>query len=154
MLPAIQEKRLLKEIDRLSCIVNMITEETAIMPRGALCKRTDGKSVYSPSFHGLSLLESSQLTNFQLYRTPQNRWNSNLLKHQDYNYATDIFDSIDLIVPEHKSFALTLQNDRGLVLIKSLYWPGMMFFHKCHSQIHGFCYVGDGRKNFDLLFML
>lgn len=148
------EQRLLKEEDRLACVVTRITNEAALLPRGSLNNRIDGKIVYSQTFRGLTQIEASKIDNFQLYRTPLHKWNANLLKKRDYNYATDIFDTIDSIVPEEKSFSLSLDSERGLVVLKSLFWPGMMFFHKCRSRKHGFCYFGEGKKNMDLLFML
>lgn len=126
------------------------------MPRGSIIKRDDGKAVYSPTFAGLRQLEASKLDNYVLYRTPRNTWNSNLLKKPDYNYGTDIFDTLDSMVPVNRTFALSMETiaSGGLALVRSLYWPGMLFFHKCNSRKHGFVYFGDGRKNLDILHML
>lgn len=146
--------RLLKEEDRLACIVTQITEESALMPRGCLTKRPDGKTIYAKEFRGLRASGAAKLTNFVLYRTPQQTWNANLLKKPDYNYSKDIFDTTDAILPGDRTFSLNVDNDRGLVLVRSLIWPGMLFFHKFNSRKHGFVYFGDGRKNMDLLFML
>lgn len=144
----------LKEEDRLACVLEMITEESALMPRSSLTKQIDGRAVYNQAFSGLSTAEASTIENFQLYRRPQNKWNSNLLKRTDYNYNTDIFDTVDCIVPQKQSFVMSSFDDRGLVLVRSLYWPGMTFFHKCQTRKHGFAYFGNGRRNNDLLFML
>lgn len=132
----------------------MITEESALMPRSSLTKQIDGRAVYNQDFRGLSMAEASRMENYQLYRRPQNKWNYNLLKRADYNYNTDIFDTVDCFVPQKQSFALSVFDDRGLVLVRSLYWPGMTFFHKFQTRKHGFSYFGDGRRNNDLLFML
>lgn len=149
-----REKRTIKEEHRLACIVHMITEESALIPRGALFKHTDGLTVYNRLFHGFSHLQAIEMDNYQMFRVPKNKWNSNLLKKQDYNYATDLFDTANDIVPEKKTFSITLDNDQLIVFVKSLYWPGMIMFHKCLSDRHGFCYFGNGRKNMDLLFMI
>lgn len=154
VLPAKPEIRLLKEEDRLACIVTQISEDSALMPRGCLSKRTDGKVVYAPDYRGLSPLEAIKLNNYVLYRTPKQSWNANLIKRPDYNYSKDIFDTTDAIQPGDRAFALSVDNDRGLAFVRSLFWPGMMFFHKFNSRKHGFCYFGDGRKNMDVLFML
>lgn len=152
---ATPEVRKLKEEDRLSCIVNLITDESAILPRGAIYKRVDRKTIYSPLFHGLSRLDAEDINNYQLYRAPRHTWNYNLLKRQDYNFPTDFLDTLDAIIPSAEtSFSLTMEKDPGIVIIKSLHWPGMMFYHKTGTSKHGFCYLGDGRKNFDLLFMI
>lgn len=154
VLPSKREVLQLKEEDRLALLVSQITEESALLPRGALTKRMDGKAVYTPNFAGLSRLEASKMDNYALYRTPRDTWNANLLKKPDYNYSTDIFDTIDSLVPVNDTFALNTDPNRGVVLIRSLYWPGMVFFHKWNSRKHGFAYFGDGRKNLDILFML
>ncbi|XP_055386236.1 radial spoke head protein 9 homolog [Condylostylus longicornis] len=144
----------LKEEDRLSSIVHIITEESALIPRGALYKLTDMNVIYNPEFRGLNELDSTELINYQLYRNPHNEYNYNLLKRSDYNLTTDFLDTIDDIVPENNAFAVNLSHDETFVSIKSLVWPGMFFFHKLHSKKHGFVYFGNGKKNFDLLFML
>lgn len=154
IMPAVAERRSLKEEDRLACLVTLITEESALLPRSALTKQMSGKTVFNPAFHGLCQATAARIDQYQLYRQPQNKWNSNLLKRIDYNYNTDIFDTVDSIVPSEQAFTLAIESDRGIVVIRSLYWPGMVFVHKCRSRKHGFVYFGDGRKNLDILFML
>lgn len=154
ILPAVAEHRSLKEEDRLACLVTLITEEAALLPRSSLTKQMSGKTVFNPAFTGLCQAKAAKIDQYQLYRQPQNKWNSNLLRQSDYNYNTDIFDTVDSIVPSEQAFALTIENDRGVVVIRSLFWPGMVFVHKCRSRKHGFAYFGDGRKNLDILFML
>ena len=80
----------------------MISDESAVVPRGALFKRTDGYVVNNLAFKGLTLVEAQQLCNYHHYRKPQQRWNTNLLKQPEYNYATDFLDSIDIDIPEGK----------------------------------------------------
>lgn len=145
-----EEEMRLKEEDRLSVIVNLITEESALIPRGSMYKRVDDKNVPSKCFRGLSLTESSDPTNFQLYRDPKMNLNQNLLKRKHYNYPTDFYDTMDCLVPSEMSFT---KNQRT-IFMKSLLWPGMTFYHKLDSEKHGFMYFGDGFKNLDLLFMI
>lgn len=149
------EVRQLKEEDILALLVTQITDEAALLPRGALTKRMDGRTVHSPTFRGLRQPDACKLDNYALYRQPRNDWNTNLLRKPDYNYSTDIFDTVDdSVLLGQKTFALSMQPDCGVVLIRSLAWPGMQFFHKCGSRKHGFGYFGDGCKNMDLLHML
>lgn len=144
----------LKEEDRLSVIVYLITEESGLIPRGSLYKRIDDKNVLSKCFRGLSLSESSDPTNFQLYRNPRMNWNHNLLKRHHYNYPTDFYDTMDCIIPDEKSFSRKILQNQKVIFIKSLQWPGMTFYQKINSEKHGFIYFGDGFKNMDLLFMI
>lgn len=146
--------RKIKEEDRLSCIVAMITMETAIIPRGCLYKRVDRSVIYNPAFHGLTKIEANDITNFQLFRIPQNDYNTNLLKRGNYNYPIDFFDIIDSCELGKKCYSKTIDDYHKIVFIRSLLWLGMVFYHKLETQQQGFLYIGDGKKNFDLLFML
>ncbi|KAG4066047.1 hypothetical protein HA402_001294 [Bradysia odoriphaga] len=144
----------LKEEDRLASTVRMIMSECAVVPRGALTLRPDGVITFSSFFQGLDHMEANDMGNYQLLRQPKATCAENLIKRPDYNYSTDTFDTIDSILPEGKSFTVNIDGDSGLSVVKSLYWPGMVFFHKPMTNAHGFCYVGNGLRNHDLLFML
>lgn len=141
----------LKEEDRLACIVDLLMNESAIMPRGTLYKHVNTCVVFNPCFRGLNRLEASDMKNFQLFRHPINNGNFNLAKHDDYNYQTDFFDTIDDLIPE-KCFSCQI-NDRDMCLIRALNWTGVSFFHKLNSSRFGFFYFGNGIKDLDLLFM-
>ncbi|XP_061396139.1 radial spoke head protein 9 homolog [Musca vetustissima] len=143
----------LKEEERLAAIVFIITEECAICPRGALYKLTDGRIVQNQMFRGLNELQCEDLSYYQLFRLPRNNLRENLSKRSDYNYPIDFLDSIDNVIPNGQSFSINLQRNERLVVIKSCLWLGMTFFHKIHSRKYGFLYIGDGKKNYDLLFM-
>jgi hypothetical protein len=38
--------------------------------------------------------------------------------------------------------------------IRSLYWPGFVAFHVLDTPNYGFMYVGTGKKNWDVPFMI
>ncbi|XP_037811178.1 radial spoke head protein 9 homolog [Lucilia sericata] len=143
----------LKEEERLAAIVFIITEECAICPRGSLYKLTDGCVVPNQMFRGLNDLQCEDLSYYQIYRLPRNDLKMNLSKRSDYNYPIDFLDSIACVIPKGQAFSLNLQHNERLVVIKSCIWLGMTFFHKINSSKHGFLYIGDGKKNYDLLFM-
>ncbi|XP_065356930.1 radial spoke head protein 9 homolog [Calliphora vicina] len=143
----------LKEEDRLAAIVFIITEECAICPRGSLYKLTDGCVVPNQMFRGLNNLQCEDLSYYQIYRLPRNDLKINLSKRSDYNYPIDFLDSVEYVIPKGQAFSLNLQRNDRLVIIKSCIWLGMTFFHKINSQKQGFLYIGDGKKNNDLLFM-
>ena len=141
----------IKEEDRLSCLVHLIIQGAAIHARGVLYRQLSGFITHNPHFQGLSRLDASEMKNFQLFRYPCNNLNFNLTKRSDYNYQTDFFDSIDDLTPK-KCFSYNL-NDRNICMIRSLMWPGMIFFHKLNTKHQGFFYFGNGRKNLNLLMM-
>lgn len=105
-------------------------------------------------FRGLNDLQCEDFSYYQIFRLPRNDLTLNLSKRSDYNYPIDFLDSVDCVVPMSKAFALNLQRNERLVVIKSCIWLGMTFFHKINSHKYGFLYIGDGKKNYDLLFML
>lgn len=135
-------------------MVRTITEECALVPRGAVIKRNDGINRLNPMFNGSKLSIATDINNYQLYRLPHNELNANLVKRPNYNFATDFLDTLDAIGPVQHCNAVALDQYDGMVYIKSLMWPGQLFFHKCETPMHGFVYFGNGRKNTDLLFMI
>lgn len=126
--------------------------ESAIVPRGILYRQVNGCVTYNPCFRGLNRIDATQMMNFQLFRFPSNNRSYNLTKREDYNYQTDFFDTIDEVVPSN-SFSMSF-NNRDFVLIRSLKWPGMTFYHKLNTIYQGFVYFGNARENLDLLFMM
>jgi radial spoke head protein 9 len=147
-----QEFTLIKEEDRLACIVHLIATESATVPRGSLYLQHNQCVTVNPFFRGLTASEASQLKNFQLLRNPINNRMENLTKRENFNYLTDFFDTIDDVFPG-RCFTIRT-NDREICMIRSLKWPGMVFCHKLNTPHQGFCYFGNGRENLDLMFMI
>lgn len=144
----------LKEEQRLACVVQMISDSTMLVPRGAVYNTVNDIITFNSAFKGLSRQDANEFKNYQLFRQPVNQYNYNLLKRSSYNYSTDFLDTLDCLVPLNKSFALTLERDEEVVVLKSLQWIGAMFLHEVESPLHMACYVGDGKINQDLLFMI
>ncbi|KAL1494608.1 hypothetical protein ABEB36_010180 [Hypothenemus hampei] len=147
------EVRKLKEEDRLASLVRIIMNEAAVVPRGVNYQRPDGVVVENLSFDGLSTLESREISSFLHNRAPTRKYNTNLLTRQDYNYAMDFLDPLDIDIPEGNWIIQIIEGDT-LVLLKSLYWPGAIFYHFIKTPRHGFVYIGNGKKCIDLPFML
>ncbi|XP_060531950.1 radial spoke head protein 9 homolog [Cylas formicarius] len=142
----------LKEEDRLSATVHLITKEAAVVPRGALFKRSDGVIVENRSFEGLSPLEATDLASYQHFRPATQKLKNNLFARKDYNYAIDFLDTIDMDVPTN-CWTIQPTIDETGVIIRSMYWPGMIFYHFSKTPKHGFLYTGNGKKCIDLPFM-
>nr|CAD7424659.1 unnamed protein product [Timema monikensis] len=144
---------MLKEEDRLAATVEAISIDTAVVPRGALFKRPDGSVVENLTFAGLTALEGRQLKSYLHLRKPQEKWVTNLLTRLNYNYALDFLDSVDKDIPEG-CWSLQSEMSGLLALLRSSTWPGMTFYHRLLTPEHGYLYIGNGRKNVDLLFMI
>ncbi|XP_065159059.1 radial spoke head protein 9 homolog [Atheta coriaria] len=145
--------RPLKEEDRLAATVYYINFEAVVIPRGVLFKREDGVVVENLSFQGLDDLESLEVKTFLHFRKPEQKWNKNLLTRNDYNYAIDFLDSAGDDVPEG-CFAVQTSPGGTYVIVKSLYWPGFMLWHRLKTPEYGFVYFGHGKKCFDVPFMV
>ncbi|KAJ8934913.1 hypothetical protein NQ318_012463 [Aromia moschata] len=145
--------RKLKEEDRLASTVHLITNESAVIPRGSLFRRPDGVIVENLSFEGLTTLDAREISSFLHLRPPTQKFNTNLLIRDDYNYAMDFLDPLDIDIPEG-CWMIQITTAEDLVILKSIYWPGMIFFHYLRSPRHGFVYFGHGKKCMDLPFML
>ncbi|XP_063240912.1 radial spoke head protein 9 homolog [Bacillus rossius redtenbacheri] len=143
----------LKEEDRLAAAVKEITEEGAVLPRGALHKRCSGDVVQSQVFKGLTKFEALQLKYYLHWRSPREKWTKNLLVHPKYNYSIDFLDTIAEDVPSG-SWSIQVEDDGRLVIFRSLMWTGMTFYHLASSPDFGFAYFGYGKRNIDIPFML
>ncbi|XP_022189818.2 radial spoke head protein 9 homolog [Nilaparvata lugens] len=144
----------LKEENRLAATVHLINDETAVVPRGAYVKRPNGLIEPNQSFQGLQLIESDDLKSYLHFRSPTQKWNSNLLTRRDYNYSFDFLDPLDADLPEGQFILDNSRNGYRLATIRSLTWPGYYFYHFINTPEYGSMYVGNGRKNLDVPFML
>lgn len=144
----------LKEEDRLSATIYYINEEAIVLPRGSLFKRPDGVVVENLSFEGLDRMEAQEIKCFLHYRLPRQKWNTNLLIRNDYNYAMDFLDPLDVDVPAEACWSLQITEGGIYVLLKSLYWPGCICFHQIGTPSYGFVYFGHGKKTLDVPFMM
>jgi len=66
------------------------------------------------------------------------------------------FDFLDPVQGDLPRGCWSLQSDPSgtKVTLRSLLWPGYVSYHRAHSRIFGGLYIGDGRKNVDLPFLL
>ncbi|XP_030766743.1 radial spoke head protein 9 homolog [Sitophilus oryzae] len=145
--------RKLKEEDRLSSLVTILTNEATVIPRGALFRRPDGVVVENLSFEGLSIIESREIASFLHYRQPTQKYNTNLLARDDYNHAMDFLDPLDIDIPEG-CWSLQLTSGNSIVILQSLYWPGFVFYHYMKTPKYGYVYIGHGKRCIDIPFMI
>uniref|UniRef100_A0A182PEJ8 Radial spoke head protein 9 homolog n=1 Tax=Anopheles epiroticus TaxID=199890 RepID=A0A182PEJ8_9DIPT len=146
---------LVREQDRLWYVMHAILREAVGVPRGALRMSSDREVVLNPFFQGLSREELVELANYQHFRRPERSAEENLRGRKECNLSFDVFDRLLVdVLPEGKSFTMRLDDSERLVMWSSLHWLGLNFFHKADSNLFGFFYQGDGRKNWDLPFMV
>uniref|UniRef100_A0A182K2X8 Radial spoke head protein 9 homolog n=1 Tax=Anopheles christyi TaxID=43041 RepID=A0A182K2X8_9DIPT len=144
-----------REQDRLWYVMYAILREAAGVPRGALRMSNDRVVVVNPFFQGLSREELVELGNYQHFRRPERSAEENVRGRKECNLSFDVFDRLEVdVLPEGKSFTMRLDDSDRVVVWSSLHWLGLDFFHKANSNVYGFFYQGNGRKNWDLPFMV
>ncbi|XP_053457532.1 radial spoke head protein 9 homolog [Nycticebus coucang] len=142
-----------KEEIRLVSIIDQIDKAVAIIPRGALFKTPFGPTHVNRTFEGLSLSEAKKLSSYFHFREPIELKNKTLLEKADLDPSLDFMDSLEYDIPKG-SWSIQMERGNALVVLRSLLWPGLTFYHAPRTRNYGYIYVGTGEKNIDLPFML
>ncbi|XP_004624169.1 radial spoke head protein 9 homolog isoform X1 [Octodon degus] len=142
-----------KEETRLVSVIDQIDKAVAIIPRGALFKTPFGPVHVNRTFEGLPLSEARKLSSYFHFREPVDLKNRTLLEKADLDPSLDFLDSLENDIPKG-SWSIQMERGNSLVVLRSLLWPGLTFFHTPRTRNHGYIYVGTGEKNMDLPFML
>ncbi|XP_041469798.1 radial spoke head protein 9 homolog [Lytechinus variegatus] len=145
---------MIKEEDRLAAVIAKIDEEVAIVPRGAYARNPNNLVCKNRSFEGLSVTEAGKLHNYFHFREAVRLNEKTLLEKADLDKSIDFLDAIHEDIPRGGSWSLDFARGSGLVIIRSLLWPGLSFYHVPSSTKFGYIYSGTGEQNKDLPFML
>ncbi|XP_036270303.2 radial spoke head protein 9 homolog isoform X1 [Pipistrellus kuhlii] len=149
----------IKEETRLVSIIDQIDKAVAIIPRGALFKSPFGPTHVNRTFEGLTLSEAKKLSSYFHFREPIELKNKTLLEKADLDPSLDFMDSLEHDIPKGLpsspgSWSIQMERGNALVVLRSLLWPGLTFYHAPGTKNCGYIYVGTGEKNMDLPFML
>uniref|UniRef100_A0A0A9YFS0 Radial spoke head protein 9 homolog n=1 Tax=Lygus hesperus TaxID=30085 RepID=A0A0A9YFS0_LYGHE len=145
---------ILKEEDRIAATVKLINKQGIVVPRGALYKQPNGDIVHNESWYGMNFEDSRLLTSYFHFRKPENRWDENVTKKPNYNYAYDFMDPIDGDIPLHFAWSCQVVNTNRTAILRSLTWPGAVSYNVLESPVWGFLYFGPAKKNIDIPFMI
>nr|XP_054969617.1 radial spoke head protein 9 homolog isoform X4 [Pan paniscus] len=151
--PLLSPQVQIKEETRLVSVIDQIDKAVAIIPRGALFKTPFGPTHVNRTFEGLSLSEAKKLSSYFHFREPVELKNKTLLEKADLDPSLDFMDSLEHDIPKG-SWSIQMERGNALVVLRSLLWPGLTFYHVPHTKNYGYIYVGTGEKNMDLPFML
>lgn len=143
----------IKEETRLVSIIDQIDKAVAVVPRGVLFKTPFGPVHVNRTFEGLSLSEAKKLSSYFHFREPVEPKNKTLLDKADLDPSLDFLDSLEHDIPKG-SWSVQMERGHALVVLRSLLWPGLTFYHTPRTKHCGYIYVGTGEKNIDLPFML
>jgi len=153
--PSVQtsKRAVITEEKQLVYLVDSISFDTSIVPRGAVTLTATRHVVPNKVFAGL---RSAQADNTQFYvhlRPPLTASRKSSLQKEGLSKSLDFLDTIDEDIPKG-SWCLHSVKSAPLVTIRSLVWPGSFFYHAPGTPNYGYCYFGFGDKNVDLGFML
>ncbi|XP_008827280.1 radial spoke head protein 9 homolog isoform X1 [Nannospalax galili] len=143
----------IKEESRLVSIIDQIDKAVAIIPRGALFKTPFGVTSVNRTFEGLTLSEIRKLSSYFHFREAIDLKNKTLLEKANLDPSLDFMDSLEYDIPKG-SWSIQMERGNTLVVLRSLLWPGLTFYHAPRTKNYGYIYVGTGEKNLDLPFML
>ncbi|XP_059487062.1 radial spoke head protein 9 homolog [Neocloeon triangulifer] len=139
-----QKEVSLKEEDRLTAAVAVINNEMSIIPRSAFLIGSDNKTAKNKMFKGLSF--------------------DKLADHDSYVHFEDLRGSkvmFPLLDSRHTiktdfppAWRLQLEQEGQVAVVRSLLWPGLTFHHQVESPFYGWSYLGDGRRNWDICYMI
>ncbi|XP_077998908.1 radial spoke head protein 9 homolog [Glandiceps talaboti] len=144
----------IKEEDRLASTITQIDEDVAIVPRGAYIKTPHDTIIRNRSFAGLQITEAVKFSSYFHFREALLLKEKSLLDKADLDKAIDFLDAIDEDIPKSRAWSLQCERGSGLVILRSLLWQGLTFYHVPGTTKHGYVYVGTGELNKDLPFML
>ncbi|XP_029452600.1 radial spoke head protein 9 homolog [Rhinatrema bivittatum] len=143
----------IKEEARLVGTIGRIDKEVAVIPRGALIKDPHGKILVNRSFQGLAVTEAKKLSNYFHFSDSLTLQTRTLIEKADLDPAMDFLTSLETDIPRG-SWCIQFERGNSILVLRSLLWPGLTFYHIPMTPHHGFIYVGNGQRNIDLPFML
>ncbi|XP_035177636.1 radial spoke head protein 9 homolog isoform X4 [Oxyura jamaicensis] len=143
----------IKEEDRLIATIDQIDRAVGIIPRGAFVKTPLGSVHENRNFEGLSLTEAKKMSSYFHFTEPVNLKNKTLLEKANWDPSIDFLDSLEHDIPQG-SWTVQLEKGGTVVVLRSLLWPGLTFYHVPMTKQYGYVYFGTGEKNLDLPFML
>ncbi|XP_002686255.2 radial spoke head protein 9 homolog, partial [Bos taurus] len=150
---AVNQSWKIKEETRLVSVIDQIDKAVAVIPRGALFKTPFGPINVNRTFEGLSLSEAKKLSSYFHFREPVELKNKTLLEKAELDPSLDFMDCLEHDIPKG-SWSVQMERGNALVVLRSLLWPGLTFYHAPRTKNYGYIYVGTGEKNLDLPFML
>ncbi|MBN3276191.1 RSPH9 protein, partial [Polyodon spathula] len=143
----------IKEEQRLAAAISLIDKEAAVVPRGAYIKTPHGHVHTNRSFEGLSVSDAGKLSSYFHFAEPVHLKQKSLLEKADLDPSMDFMDSLENDIPKG-SWSLQFEKGSSVLVLRSLLWGGLTFFHIPMTPQHGYIYMGTGLKNIDLPFML
>jgi radial spoke head protein 9 len=143
----------LSEERRLAAVVASIDAATRIVPRGAFRKTPSDAIEACRTFQGLTVQDGGKLDNYLHCREPLSLLQKSAVERARLDPALDFLDSLADDIPKG-CWSIQYQKGAACAALRSLHWPGFVFYHALQTPMYGHVYVGTGLANTDLIFML
>jgi len=141
------------EEERLACVVNEIDQVCSVVPAGAYLLQSSQRVVPNMYYNGMSLEQGLKMSSFLHLRPPQFLPNKSISERAGLSKTTDFLDSVEDDLPKG-AWSLKHDAQNNMLVLRSLAFPGYVFFSVVGSPVFGSAYVGTGLRNWDLAFML
>ena len=138
---------------KLSYLVRQIDIDTCIIPKGALKLTAEHEFRINKGFKGLKPNELQNENNYLHFRPIINEDKKLFIENIDAIFSEDILDPITTDIVKG-SWSIQLDPTKKIVNLRNLLWPGFFAVHQSETNIYGCVYLGDGKKNADLPFMI
>ncbi|KAI9329240.1 hypothetical protein DFJ73DRAFT_860875 [Zopfochytrium polystomum] len=150
------------EEKRLAGVIAQLNYEVQVVPRGAFFRDATLTIKPNPLFTGLSRSDMNQLTSYFHLREGFDINSRTLVERAgNFDETIDIFETIAKDEPKGGSWSLQVEKGGHVAVLRSLLWPGYVFFHAPSSSPSssasgrfGSVYYGWGIKNHNIGFML
>ena len=147
------------EVARLAACVVEVDHDCALIPRGAFMLNAAHEVIPNHSFEGLHPRAAENLCSYLHFRAQENLEKKSLLDREGLTKSLDFLDPADEDLPVgcwslHFDPAGFKGTVGSVVTLRSLLWPGFVFYHVVGTRQYGSAYVGTGEKNRDIGFML
>ena len=137
----------------MSYLVRQIDIDTCVIPKGALKLTPEHEFRLNKGFKGLSadVLENEE--SYLHFRPILNDDTKSFIENIDAIFSENVLDSITSD-PVKGCWSIQLDPTKKKVNLRNLLWPGFYAVHQSGTNLFGCVYLGDGKKNADLPFML
>ncbi len=141
------------ELDRLAFTVRAIENDCDVVPEGSFKLTPIHEVRRNNAFKGIKMGELNDLKKYQHFRKVQTDEKKEFIERDDAIFYPNFLDSLDGDLPQG-CWSIHLDPSKTFATVRSLLWPGYVFYHISHTKQFGSLYIGEGNKNKDLPFML
>jgi len=150
--PEAAPKNIFREEHRLAQTVLAIDFDTATCPKSAFLVAPSHQVSKNVGFEGLSYEAAGQLSSYYHLRAATGATPKAALEKPGLVRNTDFLDSLE--GDAASSWSIQYNSSKTCSSLRSLIWPGFIFFAKVNGNQYGGAYFGTGQKNVDLAFMI